>query len=903
MNKTSSPLSSLRVTNTHQNLQIHPHFDVPSAYATRNIELINTGGSTLPVGNFHAGVTNLPRNPGEDTLVFIKPAHLGAINPVDCGGNAITPCVMTVSSKRLMATKSPVFSDQFEPRFQQRLMRRYGLKTLPEDIDWLLDLTPPEDGDEIGPQMILLSLTPGLVKWSHVAAKMGVTPSLIMGHDDACHCDLINYYSDPTGSSVGPISTSQYTSKEGKYNSYGESSWDEYSQTRHFRALVRLMRVAKGQDLVIDSAPRLWTMVGLADILQCTNLIQDDVLRWLAEDRNRNFIAYLPEESLVIGHKMKLPDITRSAFTILVNEMAFDLLAPETTNNGNEDEDQVNAPRIPTPGADVPEYTVFGRKRNMDVLDDDLKSMLQEAARRWADKVREAVDNVCRSGPSEGRHDIFSIFRILEWEVLSNDYKLIDKLLERASPGAPSRENMMLMHDQIVKSLRRKWKEYIENGVDRKMTALQYKVLQDSYCDLGGKRFDLSSAPSREFSTGQKFLIIPTWDRLQGLGWGQTAIGPLLRSAHSITQGRLLCDVCAEFQKLMDTIDSSVPHFDLNRFSMQLERTTDTMCAGWKEVENDMLRGLDLSTQLVLNLDPGVFSMLPTYADGNDDETGGVYGMHVPDAVMGPIGPGPAYRTGYTQFSDATSFAPSEATCTETETMGRITEEGTTTANASRDATNQPSLPDAEAVRLRVYSPGSITSAGTMSSLGKRMGEFDLVSIPEGSSVSGLRGQSSSRASDLGVKNLGNGDTRSSTMGDSLAAENMNTDFETEFAAYTASVGGGIEGVVGTAQALDPPSSRSAVHNIPSEDGTVEQDTSMGADDGGVDSHDNSADSGNDFDLAEEVDEDYDFGYDEDEDEHKGKKWDSDVEMDGGDDSEESWDVLIESDAKREGSD
>lgn len=55
-------------------------------------------------------------------------------------------------------------------------------------------------------------------------------------------------------------------------------------------------------------------------------MIQDEAKRWFLRDENRGFIGYLPEEALVIGHKIKISDVARSAFVVLVNELVLELL-------------------------------------------------------------------------------------------------------------------------------------------------------------------------------------------------------------------------------------------------------------------------------------------------------------------------------------------------------------------------------------------------------------------------------------------------------------------------------------------------------------------------------------------------------------------------------------------------
>ncbi|KAI9781638.1 MAG: hypothetical protein M1839_005855 [Geoglossum umbratile] len=51
-------------------------------------------------------------------------------------------------------------------------------------------------------------------------------------------------------------------------------------------------------------------------------------------------------------------------------------------------------------------------------------------------------------------------------------------------------------------------------------------------------------------------------------------------------------------------------------------------------------------TDTLLSLDENEFKYLPLYAGGNDDGSGGVFDEPIPNAVTGPIGPGPKYHIG-----------------------------------------------------------------------------------------------------------------------------------------------------------------------------------------------------------------------------------------------------------------
>lgn len=113
--------------------------------------------------------------------------------------------------------------------------------------------------------------------------------------------------------------------------------------------------------------------------------------------------------------------------------------------------------------------------------------------------------------------------------------------------------------------------------------------------------------------------------------------------------------------------------FDLYRFREELDKALDRYWITW--TKPDLEAPLVRTNHIVLELSDDEFQYLPLWAGGLDDGTGGVFDAAVPDADMGPIGPGPAYHTGNTVATDASSMSqsvntPSEGS-TATLTAGR----------------------------------------------------------------------------------------------------------------------------------------------------------------------------------------------------------------------------------------
>lgn len=48
---------------------------------------------------------------------------------------------------------------------------------------------------------------------------------------------------------------------------------DDYCPTRHRANIIRLILAIEGHDLVLNSAPRVFTLTAVANILDCTNVV------------------------------------------------------------------------------------------------------------------------------------------------------------------------------------------------------------------------------------------------------------------------------------------------------------------------------------------------------------------------------------------------------------------------------------------------------------------------------------------------------------------------------------------------------------------------------------------------------------------------------------------------------
>ncbi|KAF5872733.1 uncharacterized protein Bfra_006096 [Botrytis fragariae] len=118
-----------------------------------------------------------------DTLVYVS--FPGGITFYDFKGEPQPYKIYRASSDKLKALGSAKFSRMFEERPQHWARKRKGfLHYLPENIKYVLDLTPLEEGDEAVELVSELSCSAGIRNWYLAEKRCGVEKHLVAGDDD-----------------------------------------------------------------------------------------------------------------------------------------------------------------------------------------------------------------------------------------------------------------------------------------------------------------------------------------------------------------------------------------------------------------------------------------------------------------------------------------------------------------------------------------------------------------------------------------------------------------------------------------------------------------------------------------------------------------------------------------------
>ncbi|GKT92898.1 hypothetical protein CT0861_07744 [Colletotrichum tofieldiae] len=651
-----------------------------------------------------------------DTLIFVDfPTPSKPAESVDCFFYAWNSVQFRMHSRKLLDTGSSKFAEMLSPTYQFRIRRRRKLvNRLPEGVKYVLDLTPPSEGDELVFQMTEVSLTPGIINWWTAYDKHGIDDFIVSGHDDICSCwrdrkpdqaddlDIAIEKAPATEASrdqtqgkdlamdratewaisqslretvpqnarprqrayastkdlaarvLEKISKGDFTSEPGP--AYRQIP--DYCPVRHRVNILRLMCLIAGKQVLVDSAPRVWTLVAVAKILDCTSVLRDLVLQWIMSPNNTVFLEVLPEESLQIGVALKLDQITRSAFRILVNELALEEAAEP---NG-------------TPKAAA--YTVFGRKRHDP--GDDLNNLIQHAARAMVERVSLPVNQLVSE-------TIFDDLQIAEWLRLQNLIDMLsgcpdDMIFQRAKDSALA----------LARSLKNTWKNHVVYNLLRKPLHADLLTNADdhraTYVDV--RHFNRLEVVYNQFNNVQKALcsfmyeavgnrwtsiacifsdasIHPSFNRLTSDLWvilkelhrqyPELARDPAWKALLNLPHN---ASAVLGAEPYVDSVFSNAKHaFDPRAFEAPLQ---DFLRPFYREcIRADFEIKMNLTPHLLLNLHHNELKFLPLWAGGNDDGTGGVFEHSLPPAAYGPAGPGPAYHTGVTIPSDASSTAGS----------------------------------------------------------------------------------------------------------------------------------------------------------------------------------------------------------------------------------------------------
>jgi hypothetical protein len=259
-----------------------------------------------------------------DTMVFIT--YPGNSKLYDPTGFPLTSKTHLVHSEKLLATGSKMFEDLLSDWRQHRMRKRKGYQNgLPEGIKYILDLTPPDEGDEAVDLTSELSCSLGIRHWYSMENRCCVPHNLVGGKDEVTKPifspgdgpALIDFHNSgvdktpthdcggenpPGETSSNPVDissrlredvadialkqTMEISKREffATYHADGQADPEakerylkveevlEYCQIRHRAGIERLLQAIEGKDPRLDSAPKVWTFFVLSKYFDCTKV-------------------------------------------------------------------------------------------------------------------------------------------------------------------------------------------------------------------------------------------------------------------------------------------------------------------------------------------------------------------------------------------------------------------------------------------------------------------------------------------------------------------------------------------------------------------------------------------------------------------------------------------------------
>jgi hypothetical protein len=202
----------------------------------------------------------------------------------DCNGIANFGKVyqLRLDYDRLVALGSTKIAAMLKPKKQEKFRRLLRMDTLPDGVDYVLDFTPPLEGEECSeltaslwlpvstkiwwmaghykPAGLLNSTPRGDQLCTRPLADKPVGAVLVLGHDDDCGCYSTYSSIDDLWASADDVPGIYH----GKWVPTYREKIKDYCRVRHCMNVVRILRAIAGEDLLVNSATRMWTLAHLA---------------------------------------------------------------------------------------------------------------------------------------------------------------------------------------------------------------------------------------------------------------------------------------------------------------------------------------------------------------------------------------------------------------------------------------------------------------------------------------------------------------------------------------------------------------------------------------------------------------------------------------------------------------
>ncbi|KAJ4423739.1 hypothetical protein N0V82_001626 [Gnomoniopsis sp. IMI 355080] len=561
---------------------------------------------------------------------------------VSCRFTSFKQGRIRLTYEQVLSTGSDLLAGLLVNERHQRRAKK-AAAPLPEGVGFVLDLSPITDEDDHIIALQLLSAPRAVQLW-HRSMALGASPLAVAGHDDVCTC--LVPLDEPYPFATPPASIK---SEDGNFCILDTHEWpleenrkiDDFCTTRWAANTLRLFRAISmppGQkDLVIDSAPRMWTMVGLFAKLEMTNydILRDEVVAWFNADMNHAFVELFPEETLHIGHILQTPLLSEPAFRILVNERALELAGGQPRSQ--------------------PTTTLFGRRcsefTGTDIAE-SISRMIEHASCAMAERYKNALDKLCGDNGLD-------LLGVPEWQEL----RALDQKIPKKSKDIKIRD-VRVAYDKMIDMVRQMLRESVErriaHGSEHPPTdCVEHFRLQRLTVDRIEEKRALS-VPKKDLSTTQSFhkvynslnryqrALTPfVWHSLIAMADDRDWSGLVGKelAVKSMRDFRVKFDIARREGKLLGVmipdLQWSITYgYCKELFKNIMEKLKDYVSPLVTRDEHSFIH--TMTPYLVLALDDHEMNFLRLA----DDES--TFQTEAPETDLGPSGPGPAFHTGQT---------------------------------------------------------------------------------------------------------------------------------------------------------------------------------------------------------------------------------------------------------------
>jgi hypothetical protein len=286
--------------------------DMASPISSRGVHGPSFSASTANAVDAHvmeiASIKQLTAN-GQGTVLAVVTFPKDDRSSRACDGEPWHDVRFCMDYGKLMGLGSKKIQDMLNPRAQARFRRRLDLQQLPPGIEYVLDFTPPSEGSDLAdltaalwlPRMVKLwflsglyvpdpVLENGLGVLTRPLADKAVGAILALGHDDVCKglgCKFGDEWAfdPPLTSASGLTDYAEWHANDGLPGIVEDNPsarlafiapWrkiEDYCPIRHRVAIIRVLKAINGDDLLLNSAVRVWTVAQVAISLEVPQVV------------------------------------------------------------------------------------------------------------------------------------------------------------------------------------------------------------------------------------------------------------------------------------------------------------------------------------------------------------------------------------------------------------------------------------------------------------------------------------------------------------------------------------------------------------------------------------------------------------------------------------------------------